>query len=279
MSLIESCKNGDLEGVKTALQSGDDVNTKDEDGWTGLMWAVSLNHNSVVDLLLEKPNIDVNLKSESSGFCALHCAVFSQNSDGLKMLLNVPNINVNIMNIEGWSALDMTFLPFLPGKHFAGKCRNKHNEALKLLLNVPTIDVNTVDNRGENALHWALDTDSFEGLKLLLHHPNLTALTLNQKDKWFGNTPAMQAVKQNTLKYLEVLVADPRVDLDTTDKEGRTLKKAARWLFLDSQHPATGIHILTIIIILQLCNKTSTIACVFCIVCLLHFCSFEFLSV
>jgi len=228
MSLIESCKNGDLERVKTALQSGDDVNTKDEDGWTGLMWAVSLNHNSVVDLLLKKPNIDVNLKSESSGFCALHCAVFSQNSDGLKMLLNVPNINVNIMDNQGWSALDMTFVPFLPGKHFAGKCRNKHNEALKLLLNVPTIDVNTVDDRGENALHWALDTDSFEGLKLLLHHPNLTALTLNQKDKWFGNTPAMQAVKQNTLKYLEVLVADPRVDLDTTDKEGKSLEKAAR---------------------------------------------------
>merc|ERR1711953_889115 len=180
MSLIQSCKDGDLEGVKAALQRGDDVNTKDECGITGFMWAVERNHNSVVALLLKTPNIDVNVKSES-GFCALHCAVFCQKNDGLK-----------------------------------------------LLLNDPSIDVNTVDNRGENAVHWALTYDSFEGLKLLLSHPNLTALTLNQKDKRFGNTPAMQAVKQGTLEYQEVLFADPRVDLDTTDREGKSLERAAR---------------------------------------------------
>merc|ERR1711953_510545 len=317
MSLIQSCKDGDLEGVKAALQRGDDVNTKDEDGWTGLMFAVSRNHNSVAALLLKKPNIDVNLKSES-GFCALHCAVFSQNNEGLKLLLNVPNIDVNIVenhvlgalrlafvnmhshqtatgrlddpgwtglmwavsrshnsmvalllntpnidvnlktksglcalhcavhsenneglklllnvpNIDvnivennGWSAL---YMFFRRGKGFGVKCRNI--ETLKLLLNVPTIDVNAVDNRGENAVHWALTGDSFEGLKLLLSHPYLTALTLNQKGKHSGCTPAMQAVKWNTLEYLEVLVADPRVDLDTTEvsEERKSLERVAR---------------------------------------------------
>merc|ERR1711953_1447905 len=224
MSLIQSCKDGDLEGVKAALQRGDDVNTKDECGITGFMWAVERNHNSVVALLLKTPNIDVNVKSES-GFCALHCAVFCQKNDGLKLLLNDPNIDVNTVDNDGWSSLYMTFLH---GEHFAGKCRNKNIETLKLLLKVPTIDVNTVNDRGENAVHWALTYDSFEGLKLLLSHPNLTALTLNQKDKRFGNTPAMQAVKQGTLEYQEVLFADPRVDLDTTDREGKSLERAAR---------------------------------------------------
>ena len=44
--IVELCKNGDLKGVKAALQSGANVNTwwdKVEDGWTGLMEAV---HNS-----------------------------------------------------------------------------------------------------------------------------------------------------------------------------------------------------------------------------------------
>jgi len=245
MSLIQSCKDGDLEGVKAALQSGDDVNSKYEVGWTGLMVAVSRNHNSVVGLLLKTPNIDVNQKDDD-GKCALHWAAIWKNIEALKLLLEVPSIDVNIVDHRGWSALYMTLLA---GLDFSVQCRNKNSEALKVLLEVPTIDVNTVDNTGENAVHWALNSERFEGLKLLLCHPSVTALTLNQKDECFGDTPVMRAVKGNTLKYLEVLVADPRVDLDTIDKKGRSLKKVARWLFLDSQHPVIGIHTLTIIII------------------------------
>ena len=80
-----------------------------------------------------------------------------------------------------------------------------------------------------------------EGLKLLLSHPSLTSLTLNRKDNENGDTPVMWAVKMNRLKHLKVLVADPRVDLDTTDKEGRSLEKVARWVFLlhSQHHPPT----------------------------------------
>jgi len=74
MSLVDLCKKGNLEGVKAALQSGTDVNTTNEYGWTGLMWAVSNGHNSVVDLLLSTPNIDVNTKDEY-GYTGLMRAV------------------------------------------------------------------------------------------------------------------------------------------------------------------------------------------------------------
>jgi len=169
-----------LEGVKAALKSGTDVNTKGEYGWTGLMWAVIYNHNSVVALLLNTPNIDVNQK-DNQGRCALHWAVTWENI-----------------------------------------------EALKLLLNAPNIDVNIVTNNGKSALHCAVYSNSIEGLKLLLSHPSLTALTLNQKDNDNGYTPVMLAVRKNRLKHVEVLAADPRVDLDTTDKKGRSLEKVAR---------------------------------------------------
>ena len=187
MSLVELCEKGDLEGVKAALQRGDDVNTKVEHGWTGLMWAVVKNHNSLVELLLKTPNIDVNQKSDN-GWCALYRAV-----------------------------------------------GRKNIEALKLLLNFTNIDVNIVDNNGKNAVHWTvseLGWDNIEGLKLLLSHPSLTALTLNQKDEWYGATPVMWAVMWNKLKHLALLAEDLRVDLDTTDKEGRSLEEVARWLFL-----------------------------------------------
>ena len=155
----------------------------------GLNWAVINNHNSVVALLLNSPNIDVNQKN-NKGKCALH---------------------------------------------FVGQWQI--NEALKLLLNVPSIDVNIVNN-GYSAVHRAVYGDNIEGLKLLLSHPSLTALTLNQKENYHGRTPVMravrakgsEAVRRNRLEHLEVLVADPRVDLDSTDNEGRSIEELIRWV-------------------------------------------------
>ena len=196
MSLIELCKKGDLEGVKAALKSGADVNTKDENGCTGLIWAVIKKHNSVVELLLNTPNIDVNWRSEYG--------------DYLYLLLDQ-----EIVDIDGWSAL-----------HHAVYTNN--NEALKLLLNVPNIDVNSC-----SAMHTAVYLDRIEALKLLLSHPSLTALTLNKKfsiqySPLKGVTPVMRAVIENSLEQLALLAADPRVDLETTDMRGRSLDHMAR---------------------------------------------------
>ena len=219
MSLVEFCKKGHLEGVKAALQSGADVNTKGEFGQTGLMWAVIYNHNSVVALLLNIPNIDVTQK-DNEGRCALHWAVTWKNIEALNLLINVPTIDVNIVTNNGKNAV-----------HRAVYSNNI--EGLKVLLNVPNIDVNIVDNYGYSAVHTAEKVNNTGLLKLLLSHPSLTALTLNMKDKFGGNTPVMLAVKmKNRSKHMEVLVADPRVDLDTTDKEGRSLEEVARWLLM-----------------------------------------------
>ena len=146
MSLIKLCKEGDLEGVKAALQRGADVNTRDNKGQS-----------------------------------ALHGAVRSSCIDALELLLSHTNINVNI-----------------------------------------------VGNDGESAVHHAVDKNNIEALKLLLNHPGLTALTLNQKDNKFGETPVMRAVDEEKRECLELLAADIRVDLDTTDKWGHSLDDLAR---------------------------------------------------
>ena len=222
MSLIELCEKGDLEGVKAALQNGADVNSKDEYGCTGLILAVDSDYNSVVELLLNTPNIDVNWENDQ-GHCALHVAVINQNIEALKLLLNVPDIDVssvdmNIVDNRGHSAVYLAVY-------------SKNNEGLELLLNVPNINVNIVDNRGRSAVHVAMYSDNIEALKLLLGQPSLTALTLNQKDK-YGVTPVMKAARWNRLEHLALLAADPRVDLDTTNKEGWSLEEVAWWVLL-----------------------------------------------
>ena len=192
-----------MERVKDALQKGVDVNTKYVQctmdsmytKWTGLMFAVYKNHNSVVELLLRTPNIDVNLKDDS-GRCALHLAVKRNNTEALTLLLNVPNINVNIVTKGGETAL-----------HLAAKSSEKI-EALKLLLNVSNIDVNSVNNFGQTALHWAVKCNNVEALKLLLNISNIDVNSVNNH----GQTALHWALYR--LEPLKLLVADPRVDVE-----------------------------------------------------------------
>ena len=86
-SFWRSCENGDIEGVQAAIDNGADVNEEDDlFGKTGLMWAFYRNHNNVVQLLLNHPQIDVN-KVDQLGRSALHHAVLGANHEEMAALL------------------------------------------------------------------------------------------------------------------------------------------------------------------------------------------------
>ena len=56
-----------------ARARGEDINCKDQDDVTGLMWALLKKHNSIVRLLLEQPTVNLNCTSVN-GKTALHYA-------------------------------------------------------------------------------------------------------------------------------------------------------------------------------------------------------------
>ena len=71
---------GNENGVRSSLclafaQGGrrDDINSKDRDNVTGLMWALLKKHNSIVRLLLEQQSLNLNCTSVN-GKTALHYA-------------------------------------------------------------------------------------------------------------------------------------------------------------------------------------------------------------
>ena len=74
---------GNLKAVRAALTRGEDVNRKDDDGSTPLMWAVFEKKNSIVRLLLEQPELDLNL-ADNKGWTVLHCAVTSDYMEGVR---------------------------------------------------------------------------------------------------------------------------------------------------------------------------------------------------
>ena len=89
--LWQLCMDGDLGGVSRALRRGEKVNSGDSIGNTGLMWAVSNKHNSIVEFLLQYPGVDVNCR-DTDGWTALHYSVYSDNLEGLRLLLAHPGM-------------------------------------------------------------------------------------------------------------------------------------------------------------------------------------------
>ena len=99
------CEQGKLDEVKSALACGEDVNESGDVGVTGLMLAICNGYKSVVKLLLEHPDIEVNDKSDD-GRTALHYAVLVNNVELARMLLKHKSMkSANATNDDGDTAL------------------------------------------------------------------------------------------------------------------------------------------------------------------------------
>ena len=103
---VKMCSEGDLEGVRTALQSGVDVNCQDEYGRTGLMGALVFRQTAVASLLLQQEGIDVDI-SDDNNQTALHHAAYD---DQCLATILAKTTSVNQRNNNGWTALHQAVL-------------------------------------------------------------------------------------------------------------------------------------------------------------------------
>jgi len=110
-SLTRSAANGDVEGVKTYLDKGENVNGYDWEGWTPLMWAVLYNQYAAVKYLLERgaipdaPSKDYK-KGLSAGSTALMICAYYNLAASAKLLLKA-GADRNLKNSKGDSALSL----------------------------------------------------------------------------------------------------------------------------------------------------------------------------
>ena len=101
------CNAGDLAAVKDSLEKGKDANETNPDHITGLMYAVLSKHHSVVELLLDQPDIDISCKDDY-GQTALHYACMENNTRALTRLLEMPG-GLDGLNVRSkWGRTPLT---------------------------------------------------------------------------------------------------------------------------------------------------------------------------
>lgn len=148
--LLEAVKEGDTESVKELLGKGADVNAKDEDGGTALMWAAAKGNKDIVKKLLAQ-EADVNAKSQT-GKTALIAAAEKDQTEIAKDLMQA-GAEVNTKDRNGRTALMWA-------------AYKGHPEVIKLLI-AHEVNVNIADRYGMTALKVAKKKGHTDIVRLL----------------------------------------------------------------------------------------------------------------
>ncbi len=130
-------QTGTLDDLNSYIKNSGDVNAKDKNGCTLLIWAAMVRDADFVKLLIDS-EADVNLTQ--NGFSALMAATAAEKLQNVNLLIDA-HADVNVQNNQGYTALII-----------ASSIGNA--ELVNLLLSAGA-DPSSKDNEGNTALHYA----------------------------------------------------------------------------------------------------------------------------
>jgi ankyrin repeat protein len=200
---MAACR-GDLNRVKMLVESGIDVNTKDEFGCTPLHWAVLAESPEVADFLISN-GAELNAK-DSQNLTPLMAA---RGASVLELLISKG------VDIHGQDALQgRTKL------HMA--CSEGDKDAVELLIRSGA-DVNLRDNRGATPLWIAAQHGRKEIVELLLNK----GADINALDERRRSTPLLIAARSGHADVVKYLITKG-ADIHAADNQGMTPLAMAR---------------------------------------------------
>lgn len=169
-----------------------DINTRsDITGWTALALAIYEGDAGITQQLLARPEIEVNVQDSPQHLTPIAIAIRAKDSSYLKMLLEHPEIDVNRKDQLGNTPL--MCLMSSPGKAAA--------EMIDLLLKHPGVDINSRNNEGNTALALAAAKNLPERVKMLLTHADINVNTVNNQ----GMRPLNLAIQRQATECAELL--------------------------------------------------------------------------
>ena len=195
LSLFDLIKNGKIDLVKKKIESGADVNIKDNDGNSPLILASSEGCIEIVKLLIDH-GVGVDVKN-NNGDTSLYWAAEKGHSEIVKLLLE-HGADVNAKNKDRSTPL-----------HWAS-CNWRRAEIVKLLIDRGA-DVNAKDNNGSTPLFYG----SSEIIELLLEH----GADVNAKNN-YGTSTLYYASKEGHSEIVKLLL-EHGADVEVKDVNGR----------------------------------------------------------
>lgn len=207
----EACKHCHIQVVQYFLDNIDiDINYIDKYEGTALMricLAVDTNALTVVNLLLDHPEIDINVK-KNNGWSALSWACLHGNRYIVERLLQCDNIDVNCVDNNGNTLL--LLIDWYNGVHeMVTRLEDNIIDITKMFLRHPNFDfnsLNTQNNIGETFLMQACRLGHASLVQLLLKKD----IDVNLQDE-LGNTCLMWACCKT--KYFRDVKLDNRIKI------------------------------------------------------------------
>jgi len=173
--LINASMKGYKDIIKLILDTGADINARDQDGWTALIWSIIEGHKDVTELLINR-GADINTISLDS-YAALIELAIQGHQDVVELISNYINTDIHLTNNYGWTPLIWAVI-------------EGHKDIIEILLNRDA-DINAINKGGNTALMIAAFYGNKEIVELLLNYG--ADVNLRNKD---GETALMLAEKR-----------------------------------------------------------------------------------
>ena len=104
ISINDAVEKGNIEAVKQHLAAGTDVEVKDGEGWTPLIWAAGEPQKEITELLIAK-GADVNANTPD-GLTVFFAAILGANKEIIELLI-AKGADVNVRGFGGMTPLNM----------------------------------------------------------------------------------------------------------------------------------------------------------------------------
>jgi len=199
-----------------------DLNATDSFGSTALMWAARMEHDAIVQMLLEREGVDPNIV-DHLGRTPLSLAAKNGNRGIVEMLLVQGGVSP-----DGADKCGRTPLSWAAGPECWGaNTEERYKRVVKMLLERNEVNPDTVDKCGRTPLSRAAESGHGEIVLMLLERNDVNP---EAKDG-DGRTPLSRAVtpwmqswesKDPCIRVVKILLERNDVNPNSADKSGRT---------------------------------------------------------
>jgi len=232
--LFYAAKHGNLKLIKIYLAAGADINGKDQNSNTVLIYAYYFKQDAILKYLLTQPNINVNIKGKN-GNSIWMLAIADWRVPIIELLLDTKTDIINNKDLRGLSALmiatiarDKNKIDYLLQKG-ADPNLFDHDGSTALMyaiaINAP---VTKLSSNNEAAALLDLEEQDLTIVKLLLDKKNNTNVNMQDKN---GDTALIYAIEKKRLKTINYLLQNG-ADPNKTDNNGRS----SLTLAIEKQH-------------------------------------------